>query len=309
MFSLVGGYIKVCIQLFSDTTFNTLLVPIYLSDILDGPDSKTGTAVRVCSPQRLLLFDVMRKVGLVHRVVIFQAMEEKSDCVSEIHGKKILAFSLLLSNLEWDSGVCRHQFCHKVCLVLGILLGALSTKGWKACDDRDIFQSYYSEVLGGKRCMLLYTPVLFSCSPLLWLQHKYNLILVLKRKTLRFASALNFVFDFEKGSRKREEETCSFYSWWLLVSRSSQTSTVLGCYSNSANLKPAEIQLWPYKYSLWGGWWAFFVSFCLLVSDLHGQQKSRLVLHQLGKSSRGSYKRNQLGRMTFGKIAIEGRVE
>lgn len=100
MFRLVGGYIKVCIQLSKDTTFNTPLVPIYLSDISDGPDSKTGTAVRVCSPQRLLLFDVMRKVGLVHRVVIFQVMEEKSDCVPEVHGKKILAFSVLLSNLE-----------------------------------------------------------------------------------------------------------------------------------------------------------------------------------------------------------------
>lgn len=100
MFSLVSGYIKVCSQLFNDTTVKTLLVPIYLSDISDGPDSKTGTAVRVCSPQRLLLFDVMRKLGLVHRVLIFQKMEEMSDCVTELHGKKILAFSPLLSNLE-----------------------------------------------------------------------------------------------------------------------------------------------------------------------------------------------------------------
>lgn len=76
------------------------LVPIYLSGISDGPDSKTGTAVRVCSPQRLLLFDVMRKVGLVHRVIIFQAMEQMSDCVPEVHVEKILAFSLLLPNLE-----------------------------------------------------------------------------------------------------------------------------------------------------------------------------------------------------------------
>lgn len=90
--------ISVCIQLFSDITFNTLLVPTYPSGISDGPDSKTGTAVRDCNPQRLLLFDVMRKVGIIHRVVIFQATEEKSDCVSEVHGKKV--FSLLLSNLE-----------------------------------------------------------------------------------------------------------------------------------------------------------------------------------------------------------------
>lgn len=56
---------------FNDTVVKTLFVPIYLSDISDGPDSKTGTAVRVCSPQRLLPFDVMRKVGLVYRVLIF----------------------------------------------------------------------------------------------------------------------------------------------------------------------------------------------------------------------------------------------
>lgn len=165
MFCLVGGYIEVCIWLSKDTTFNTPLVPIYLSDISDGPDSKTGTAVRVCSPQRLLLFDVMRKVGLVHRVVIFQVMEEKSDCVPEVHGKKILAFSVLLFNLESESVVCRHQFCYKMCLVSWDLLGSL--KGTlKACDDSDIFQSYYSQLLGGKSCILLDTAVLLSCSPL-----------------------------------------------------------------------------------------------------------------------------------------------
>lgn len=165
MFCLVGGYIEVCIWLSKDTTFNTPLVPIYLSDISDGPDSKTGTAVRVCSPQRLLLFDVMRKVGLVHRVVIFQVMEKKSDCVPEVHGKKILAFSVLLFNLESESVVCRHQFYCKMCLVSWDLLGSL--KGTlKACDDSDIFQSYYSQLLGGKSCILLDTAVLLSCSPL-----------------------------------------------------------------------------------------------------------------------------------------------
>lgn len=88
-----------CIKVFIHATFNTLLVPIYLSDISDGPDSKTGTAERSAAC-RVLLFDVMRKVGLIHRVVIFQAMEEKSDCVPEVHGKKILIFAVLLSNLE-----------------------------------------------------------------------------------------------------------------------------------------------------------------------------------------------------------------
>lgn len=157
--------ISVCIQPFSDITFNTLLVAIYPLGISDGPDSKTGTAVRVCSPLRLLLFEVMRKVGLIHRVVIFQATEEKSDCVPEVHGKKIFAFSLLLSNLEWESVVCRHQFCYKICLSFWGFAWCLKRRGTKACDGRDIFQSYYSEVLSGKRCMLLDTAVLISCSP------------------------------------------------------------------------------------------------------------------------------------------------
>lgn len=54
---------------------------------------------------------------------------------------------------------------YKICLVSWDLLGAL--KGPKASDDSDIFQYYYIDVLGGKRCMLLDTAVLLSCSPLL----------------------------------------------------------------------------------------------------------------------------------------------
>lgn len=188
--------------------------------------------------------------------------------------------------------VCRYQFYYKICLISWDLLGALSTKGPKACDDRDIFQSCYSEVLGGKSCMLLGTPVLISCSPLLWLQHKCNLILVLKRKTLRFVSAFNFVFYLWQRKSEERGKMCSFYNWWLLVShvplrlpqflavtQSLQTWNFLkfSCDLTSIFCKVVV---------------RFFLSICSLVSDLRGQQKSRLELHQLGKSSRGSYKRN-----------------
>lgn len=49
---------------------------------------------------------------------------------------------------------------YKICLVSWDLLGAL--KATKACDDSDIFQYYFSEVLGGKRHMLSDTAVLLS---------------------------------------------------------------------------------------------------------------------------------------------------
>lgn len=118
MFSLVGGYIKVCIQLFNDTTFNIFLVEIYLSDISDGPDSKTGTAIRACSPQRLLLFDVMKKVALVHRVVIFQAMEEKSVSQKFMERKYLyfLSFFLTWSKSLWFVGTnstLKYAWCLK----------------------------------------------------------------------------------------------------------------------------------------------------------------------------------------------------
>lgn len=117
MFSLVGGYIKVCIQLFNDTTFNILL-PIYLSDISDGLDSKTRTAIRVSGPQRLLLFDVVKKVALLHRVVIFQAMEEKSVS-QKLMGKKylyFLSFFLTRSKNLWFVGTnstLKYAWCLK----------------------------------------------------------------------------------------------------------------------------------------------------------------------------------------------------
>lgn len=116
MFSLMGGYIKVCIQLFNDTTFNTLLVPIYLSD---RADSKTGATIRICSPQRLLLFDVMKKSGINSQGSNIPSNGGKA-CVPEVHGMKwslhFLSFFLTCSKSLWlvsTSCTLKYGWCLK----------------------------------------------------------------------------------------------------------------------------------------------------------------------------------------------------
>ena len=128
---------------------------------------------------------------------------------------------------------------YKICLVSWDLLGAL--KETKACDNSGIFQYNLSEVLGGKRRMLLDTAVWLSSTLTSARVESYSCL-----KSLRFASALNFLcFICEKGKGVGgERENLQLFQ---LMSRSitcsSQTSTVLGCYSKSANLQLAEIQL------------------------------------------------------------------
>lgn len=127
---------------------------------------------------------------------------------------------------------------YKICLVSWDLLGAL--KETKACDDSDIFQYYLSEVLGGKRHMLLDTAVTVEKSKTSARVSSYPCL-----KNLRFASAVNSLcFICEKGKGVGgERENLQLFQLMIRSITFPQTSTVLGCYSKSANLQLAEVQL------------------------------------------------------------------
>lgn len=95
---------------------------------------------------------------------------------------------------------------YKICLVSWDLLGAL--KETKACDDSDIFQYCLSEVLGGKRRMLLDTAVKVEESKTSAWVSSYP---CLKKPKICLSSELSVFYLWEgKGSRRREGKLAAF---------------------------------------------------------------------------------------------------